>query len=98
MQLSGAYFRPVAESQQGFCHGSCSNITSFNSTSVCLIHEYDAFAVMALVQTHKQLEKWNGNSCNRITQDIYLVDIIVLQSLHSGGMVYCSVIKSSVMD
>lgn len=63
-----------------------------------LIHEYDAFAVMALVQTHKQLEKWNGNSCNRITQDIYLVDIIVLQSLHSGGMVYCSVIKSSVMD
>lgn len=53
---------------------------------------------MALVQTHKQLEKWNGNSCNRITQDIYLVDIIVLQSLHSGGMVYCSVIKSSVMD
>lgn len=62
-------------------------ISQFNSTSACLIHEYDAFAVMALVQTHKQLEKWNGNSCNRITQDIYLVDIIVLQSLHSGGMV-----------
>lgn len=35
VQLSGAYFRPVAESQQGFCHGSCSNITSFNSTSAC---------------------------------------------------------------
>ncbi len=66
---------------------------NLSSTSACL-----SKVLLRWRRRGHRTKQRTCTSCNRIMPDVYSVDLIVLKSLHSGSMVYGSVIKSSVMD